>query len=131
MKKAEYIKFLEDEIKHFADPKNRDKFDFKRRMIEKGIRENPLSAMRNRHPEIQELFTELKHIVVDTMNRMVLEDKIKNGPFVIRYMKLLFQDLYYYTEEEKADLLKKQSETKLNKVSTDVISIGYGDEDED
>ena len=129
--KSDYLNMLEDMIIHYSLPENRDMFDYKRYIIEHGFLLGSFKEMCRVHEEIRNLYIEAKHIILDTLTRMILENKIVKDAFAVRTMKLMFKDLYYHTEEEKEAIYKLRSERELNDATSQDIQlrIGFADDD--
>jgi len=129
--KEEYIDYIEELIDYYSLEENRYVFDYKRKLIEKGMFPEKLRKMASLHPEIDERLRELKHIIVETLYRMILEGKSNKDAFTLTYAKQLFKDLTYHTPEEIAHIEKVRSETKLQDTQAEEIRIGYEDEFEE
>ncbi len=125
--KKDYIDLLKDMIEFFSKVRNRRNFSYKRYYIERGFSVTGLKTACARHPEVKALYIEVKHIIADTLTRMILENRIGKDAFAIRTMKLMFKDLSYHTTEEIVQIEKLKSERELDTAQTMDITIGFSD----
>ena len=128
--KQDYIDLFTEMIEHYSKDENKDKFDYKRYYFSKGFRETALKAMCIKNSDVNDLYIDLKHIIIGTLARMILENKIAKDAFAVRTMKLMFKDLTYHTPEEIAQIEKLIAERELDKANTTDINfkIGYKNE---
>ena len=129
-KKEDYIDLFEEMIEHYSKEENKDLFNYKQYYFAKGFRETALKAMCIKYPDVNALYIDLKHIIIATLTRMILQNVIQKDAFAVRTMKLMFKDLSYHTPEEIAQIEKLQAERALDNANNEHInfSIGYDDD---
>jgi len=124
-KKQNYIDLFEKMIKHYSKDENRDMFDYKRYFFSKGFTLTGIKMMCIKYPDVKNLYIDLKHIIIATLTRMILENKINKDVFAVRTMKLMFKDLTYHTPEEIAQIEKLQAERDLDSASAQKVTINF------
>ena len=124
--KQDYIDLFEEMIIHYSKEENRDKFDYKLYMYSRDFRETAIKAMCIKDKDVNSLYIDLKHILIATLTRMILENKIMKDAFAIRTMKLMFKDLSYHTPEEIAAIEKLKAERELDKANAKEINFKIG-----
>ena len=131
--KQDYIDLFEEMIAYYSKEDNKDLFDYKQYFFRNGFRIGAIKSMCIGNTEVNNLYIELKHIIIATLTRMILENKINKDVFAIRTMKLMFKDLSYHTPEEIAAIDKLKAERELDMLGAKEISfnIGYSDDAED